>query len=368
MLSRREFLMLAKSYKPAHHDIGGFYLSEKLDGTRVFWDGGLSRGLPTEEVPFASIYDPKTGDLKRKIKPIATGLWSRYGNPIIAPDWFLNQLPAIPLDGEIWAGRGNFQLTRSICGGDTPGPDWDKAEFAVFGCPPLDVIYQDGCIRNANMRRDILFANFELWLRKNAPAVLQDFVYLKSNGQAIPFERELLLLQDMIPSSGPIYLHLHRKLPESLDAANKAVECALEQVLDRGGEGIMLRDPKSAWAPKRVGTLLKYKPFQDAEGVVVGFTSGRRTDKGSKYLGKIGALILDFQGKRLELSGLTDIEREFSTGVERNFATKNPGVDMPEDFQGRHFHVGDVVTFKYRELSDDGIPKEARYWRRRENL
>jgi hypothetical protein len=37
---------------------------------------------------------------------------------------------------------------------------------------------------------------------------------------------------------------------------------------------------------------------------------------------------------------------------------------MPEDFQGKHFKVGDVVTFKYRELSDDGIPKEARYWRR----
>jgi hypothetical protein len=25
-----------------------------------------------------------------------------------------------------------------------------------------------------------------------------------------------------------------------------------------------------------------------------------------------------------------------------------------------------VVTFKYRELSDDGIPKEARFWRRRD--
>ena len=45
---------------------------------------------------------------------------------------------------------------------------------------------------------------------------------------------------------------------------------------------------------------------------MVGFTSGRETHKGSRLLGKIGALIVDYQGKRLELSGLTDAEREFA--------------------------------------------------------
>ena len=48
------------------------------------------------------------------------------------------------------------------------------------------------------------------------------------------------------------------------------------------------------------------------------------------------------------------------------FASANPGVDMPDWFQGRHFKRGQTVTFKYRELTDDGIPKEARYWRRRD--
>ena len=41
---------------------------------------------------------------------------------------------------------------------------------------------------------------------------------------------------------------------------------------------------------------------------MTGFTSGRETNKGSRLLGKIGALITDFNGKRLELSGLTDTE------------------------------------------------------------
>ena len=39
---------------------------------------------------------------------------------------------------------------------------------------------------------------------------------------------------------------------------------------------------------------------------------------------------------------------------------------MPAFFQGKSFKRGQTVTFKYRELTDDGIPKEARYWRRRD--
>ena len=39
---------------------------------------------------------------------------------------------------------------------------------------------------------------------------------------------------------------------------------------------------------------------------------------------------------------------------------------MPEHFQGQCFRKGQTVTFKYRELSDEGIPKEARYWRKRD--
>lgn len=357
--------MLAKKYNPDKNTVGGWFISEKLDGTRVFWDGGLSRGVTTVEVPYANVIDPKTGKMKGKIKPVATGLWSRYGNPIIAPDWFLNQLPCVPLDGEIWAGRGGFQLCRSICGGDTPGPDWDKAEFAVFGCPPIDMVFSNGTVKNTNMKMDILFANFDLWLHKRDPGVLEHFLHIESKGSKIPFDLELSVLQDAIPSEGRVYLHHQRKLPLGVKEAAQAVEDELQKVLDLGGEGVMLRSPDGPWLPKRVGHLLKYKPFSDDEGTITGFTSGRRTDKGSKHLGRIGALILDYNGKRLELSGLTDEERAFASDEMRAHAAEHPGEDMPSHFEGRYFKVGDTVTFKYRELSDDGIPKEARFWRQR---
>ena len=126
----------------------------------------------------------------------------------------------------------------------------------------------------------------------------------------------------------------------------------------------MLRDPQAIWTPKRVSSLLKLKPFTDDQGTLVGFVSGRQTNKGSKLRGLIGAMILDYKGKRLELSGFTDEERRFATEDMTKHAYNTPGVAMPNYFQGIHFQVGDMIEFRYRELSDDGIPKEARYARK----
>jgi DNA ligase-1 len=187
------------------------------------------------------------------------------------------------------------------------------------------------------------------------------YLFLEDNAT---FASEYGWLQDTLNNSGVVFIHEQLKLPPEDGAAKRALESFLEGVLNKGGEGVIIRDPNAIWTPKRVNALLKYKPYRDAEAVITGFTSGRKTDKGSKHLGKIGALITDYKGKRLELSGLTDEERVFAGDVDSSYATDHPGEDMPEDTQGKHFKVGQTVTFKYRELSDDGIPKEARYWRK----
>jgi DNA ligase-1 len=365
MTLRREFLQLADTYKPAKHTVAGLFISEKLDGTRCFWDGGLSRGCRTEEVPWASITDPKTGRKKAKIKPVATGLWSRYGNPIMAPDWFLNQLPACPLDGELWAGRGNFQLCRSICAGDEPDPRFDKIVYAAYSCPPLAAVFRTGEIKNANMVVAIDHTAIEHWIRERLKKFGGDFRDLTPGAV---FTDEMEFIQAALDNT-PLsicYLHQQTKLSDDPVEAAAQVETHLERVLDLGGEGVVIRDPQACWIPKRHKQILKHKPYHDAESVVTGFTSGRLTDKGSKHLGKIGALITNFKGKRLELSGLKDVERLFLSDEMREYAEKHPGEDMPDSFQGKHFKVGQTVTFKYRELSDDGIPKEGRYWRRRD--
>jgi hypothetical protein len=370
--NRREFLQLAEPFKPEKKDrkgqcsfrVAGRYISEKLDGTRCFWDGGLSRGVPTIEVPWASVTDPKTGKLKGKIKPIATGLWSRYGNPIMAPDWFLNSLPCCPADGELWAGRGNFQLCRSICGGDEPDPRFKKIAYAVYSCPPLDAVFGDGEIKNTNMVVTTSFVTIMAWMKQRMEEFEGDFRFLNPGAT---FADELKFLSEAIETQNDhCFLHQQTLLPNDETAARELVELHLDRTLAKGGEGVVMRDPTATWIPKRHDGILKFKPFEDAEGRVIGFTSGRETLKGSRLQGMIGALIVDYKGKRLELSGLTDAERAFQTSEMSVYASQHPGVDMPEQFQGQVFRKGQTVTFIYRELTDDGIPKEARYFRKRD--
>ena len=362
-MARREFLQLAKKFVMGKDDPSGMYISEKLDGTRVFWDGGISRGMPTVDVPWANINHPKTGELKDNIKPVATGLWSRYGTPVIAPDWWLNRLPQIFLDGELFAGRGNFQSLRSIVAKHVAEDGaWQDVQFAVFGCPPAEQVFAPGEIKNPNMVLDIDQMSIMKLVQGRAEAgTMEEFVHIPAND--FTFEKELNYLQGALPQDDLIYLHRHVQLQGGRAAAEGHMNRFMDEVLNEGGEGIMLRDPQAIWTPKRVSSLLKLKPFTDDQGTLVGFVSGRQTDKGSKLRGLIGAMVLDYKGKRLELSGFTDEERRFACEEMTKFAYNNPGDDMPAHFQGWHFSIGDTIEFRYRELSDDSIPKEARFLR-----
>src|SRR3954465_14707958 len=114
MTERRETVMLAHSYDPYKHrylNIKDWYVSIKLDGMRIIWDGGISLGIPCSEVPWANTSKHHI----RKCEVLASGMWTRLFQPVNAPISFLESLPPYPLDGEIYAGIGNFQKTVSIC-------------------------------------------------------------------------------------------------------------------------------------------------------------------------------------------------------------------------------------------------------------
>lgn len=278
----------------------------------------------------------------------------------MAPDEFLDKLPPFPLDGELWAGRGNFQLCRSVCAGDDPDPRFmEKIKFAAFSSPPVSALFQTGLVKNTNMLTDMDFMEIQKWLATRP-------VELHAPAKGSTLEQELFALQSWDGWDDQLFILKQIVLPNDETEAVLELNRHMETFLDGGAEGVILRDPLAKWTPKRIHYCLKFKPFDDAEGVLVGFTSGRETDKGSKLLGMIGALVLDYKGNRLELAGLTNEERQFATDSMSKWASENPGVDMPSDFQGKHFKLGQTITFKYRELSDDGIPKEARFWRSRD--
>lgn len=346
-MPKSELLMLAHVYKPVKHQIAGWYISEKLDGMRCFWDGGVTRGIPKSLVPWANT----AKDARLINEPIATGLWTRYGGVVYAPNWFLDSLPSFCLDGELFTGRSDRQnLMSTIKVFEPDNSKWEKVKYWVFDCPHPEIVFDTREINTTNYKKLIsLDECMKLYKDYNHP--------FKVDSQ---FNAKVKLLDSKLLDYSCSFLR-QEKLSHKSEEADEQLINLLDDITSNKGEGVMLRHPFSCWEPHRSHQLLKAKHYQDAEGTVTGYTTGRETDKGSKLLGLMGALIIEFKGKRLELSGFTDQERELS---DPNWAEKNTGVEVPEHIFNPHFPRGTTVTFRYRDLSKDGIPQEARYWRR----
>ena len=336
-----EFLMLAKVWK--NQNIKGWMCSEKLDGTRAFWDGGISKGILASEVPWANTYK----DARLKVAPVSTGLWSRSGKVIHAPEWWTKYLPNFFIDGELWMGYGNFQSLRSEVA--SQDGDWRKVEYMVFGCPNKSVLEP----RKITVRGDY---KFEV---RESDSFFGGGVKLLAAPITWGFENEIKFLKTIKQNNGVVNVIEQEEIP--YQDTTLFITGKLISVLNNGGEGLIFRHQAMPWEACRSKFLLKHKPFLDCEVKITGYTSGKKTDKGSKYLGKIGALITEFQGKRLLVSGLTDEERELNFNS-FHWACENPGKEIPNGMAD-HFKIGQIITIRYRELSDDGIPKEARFWR-----
>ena len=96
-----ELLQLLK-YQPGMN-VSGWYMSEKLDGVRAYWNGRQ--------------------------------LLSRQGNHFAAPEWFTDKLPPFELDGELWIARGSFEQTQSITSRSTPHSGWKHVTYNIFELP-----------------------------------------------------------------------------------------------------------------------------------------------------------------------------------------------------------------------------------------
>jgi DNA ligase-1 len=97
-------VLLANKHNPEKTDPTGWWMSEKLDGVRAYWDG--------EE------------------------LLSRLGNAFYAPEWFVAGLPRNrKLDGELWLGRERFNDTISIVKSQDLSERWRQITYVLFDMP-----------------------------------------------------------------------------------------------------------------------------------------------------------------------------------------------------------------------------------------
>lgn len=248
-------LLLAERYASGV-DIAQYWVSEKLDGVRAYWDGRQLR--------------------------------FRSGNPVSAPDWFVAALPGHPLDGELWMGRGSFDRLSGTVRREVPDDAaWRQVRYMIFELPDAAGTFTD---RSEAIRQIVDRAKLP-WLRAVEQFRLADEPALK------------------------------RKLDE---------------VVRGGGEGLMLHLDTAQYLTGRSATLLKLTPWRDDEARVVAHLPGK-----GRHAGKLGALRVEMpDGRQFSLgSGFTEAQRQ---------SPPPPGT---------------LVTYRYRELTPNGLPRFPRFLR-----
>lgn len=347
MRTNRQFVMLAEEYDVTKHRSAGMWLSEKLDGQRAVWIPETV-GMPISAVPFANT-DKKTKEF------IASGLWSRYGNAIFAPKWFLEGFPNHCLDGELWMGRKKWDELRSAISKHVPiDSEWLNVKFHVFEKPHYDVLFKTGRVNEQQFKKQFVYEDIALALKLNGPKLVP--------GYSNTFDFVYRLMERDFKPTPTLVLHPQVQLPFNTTAALEEIERKLNEVTDAGGEGLMLRHPGSEYDPIRSKFLLKVKKLHDAEATVVAYRAGK-----GKYAGMLGSLRVTWEHGEFELSGMDDSQRVL-TAAGRDAATARAGELLPvataPDVWSSTFPVGTVVTFRYRELTAEKMPKEGRFLRK----
>ena len=239
-------------------DLSHYWVSEKYDGVRGFWDGHR--------------------------------LLTREGTVVQVPAWFTRNWPATPMDGELWAGYGQFARASTIVRtANANDPAWHAISYHVFDLP----------------------------------------------AQPGDFDARVPAIRSVVAAIGDPWVVAIRQFHVEDDAHLKA---ALKRVLDKQGEGLVLHCGDLPYRAGRGVGLLKLKPFDDAEAMVVAINPGH-----GRLEGKMGSLEVRMpDGRRFAIgSGFSDQDR----------AHPPP--------------VGSWVTYRFNSKTDSGLPRFARFLRRR---
>jgi DNA ligase 1 len=214
----------------------------------------------------------------------------RSGQRVAAPEDFLSRLPAVAMDGELWLGGGSFEALVGIVRRQTPNAmAWGKLRYRVFELPHGD---GDFATRAASIRT---LAAQPAW------------------PQLVAVEQAMV-------------------------ADRHSLRRRLDAVIAAGGERLMLHRADAPYRSGRRLDLLKLKPLQDAEALVIGHVGGR-----GRHAGRPGALrVRTADGVEFLLgSGLSDAARASPPAL------------------------GTIVSFTHRGHTNAGVPRFASFLRQR---
>lgn len=217
-------------------------------------------------------------------------LLSKNSNSFRAPAWFTQGFPDTTLDGELWSARGEYQRIVSIVSRDTPHQGWRQIKFMIFDLPD----------------------------------------------DKQPFSQRVSRMKTLVEQSPSPYLDLIEQFRVKTE---QELMQKLNKVVSEGGEGLMLHHQGALYHEGRSQHLLKLKPYQDAEAVVIGYRPGK-----GQFAGKMGAIKVR-----------TDDNKEFYIGS--GFSHRQRENPPP---------LGTRITFRYQGVTDNGIPRFAVFLRIRQ--
>lgn len=214
----------------------------------------------------------------------------RSGRVIVAPGWFVAMLPDHALDGELWMGRRSFDRLSGLIRREAPDhPDWRDVRYMLFDLP----------------------------------------------GAAGEFSSRVERMREIVAIVGNPSLQAVQQFRVS---DRNELKRRFDDVVDGGGEGLMLHRASAHWVPGRSAAILKLTPSLDGDALVIAHLPGK-----GRLTGMTGSLLVETpDGRRFRLgSGLSDAQRD----------------DPPP--------VGTWVTYRYRELTPGGLPRFPRFLRQR---
>lgn len=218
-------------------------------------------------------------------------LITRSGHTISTPKFFTENWPNVPLDGEIWLARQRFEKTSSFVRKQTPiETEWRQLSFMVFDLPTHQGTFKE---------------------RVKA-------MHLLANKTENPYLK--IVKQHQFNDHSSLMAHF-------------------EQVVSNGGEGLMLHYQHAQYHIGRTANIMKLKPFDDADAIVIEHLPGK-----GKYQGMLGAIRVRTEG------GIT-----FKIGS--GFSDKDRQFPPP---------LGSIVTFKYSGKTQQGVPRFASFLRVRQ--
>ncbi len=312
-------VLLAESWDNAA-DLAGWWMSEKLDGVRAFWDGKQ--------------------------------FLSRNGNLYHAPDWFLEGLPDHPLDGELWIDRKAFSRTISIVRRQDKSDHWKQVRYLLFDAPAQGGPFED---RQAYLR-DLIASKKPAFALALEHSLCRDLDHLRGE----------LARVEALGGEG-----LMLRQPGSKYEAGRSATLLKVKTFHDAEAVVIGHEPGKGKHTGRLGALLVRLPSGVLFSVGTGFTDAQRSAPPT-----IGTLITfryqelteagvprfpSYVGVRLVDAPALTVPRPLAEAIEK--AVPSPAVVPVPSATGtpRYFEKADDKSSKFWEVVQNGSDMTTRW-------